>query len=77
VPRSSPDAFVHDAGQAVERIVRMLREEKVRAIGGDDIAIRAETICVHGDNPEAVTFVRKLRERIEREGIAIAAPSRQ
>jgi 5-oxoprolinase (ATP-hydrolysing) subunit A len=77
VPRSSPDAFVRDPAEAVERIVRMLRENRVRAIGGSDVEVKAETICVHGDNPEAVTFVRKLRERLEQEGVTIAAPLRR
>jgi 5-oxoprolinase (ATP-hydrolysing) subunit A len=77
VSRASSDAFVHDPIAAAERVVRMLNEGKVRAIDGSDVAIRAETICVHGDNPEAVHFVRKLRERLERENVVIAAPARR
>jgi UPF0271 protein len=77
VSRTSSDAFVRDPIEAAERVVRMLNEEKVRAIDGTDVAIRAQTICVHGDNPEAVSFVRKLRERLEREGVTIAAPARR
>jgi UPF0271 protein len=77
VSRASGDAFVHDPIAAAERVVRMLSEGKVRAIDGSDVAIRAETICVHGDNPEAVHFVRKLRERLERENVVIAAPARR
>jgi 5-oxoprolinase (ATP-hydrolysing) subunit A len=77
VSRASNDAFVHDPIAAAERVVRMLNEGKVRAIDGSDVAIRAETICVHGDNPEAVHFVRRLRERLERENIVIAAPARR
>lgn len=76
VSRSSSDAFVRDPVAAAERIIRMLHDGKVRAIDGTEVPIRAETICVHGDNPEAVVFVRKLRERLESEGVAIAAPKR-
>ena len=54
VSRSSPDAFVRNPIEAAERVIRMLREHKVRAINGEDVAVTAETICVHGDNPEAV-----------------------
>ena len=75
VSRSSPDAFVRDPIEAAERVIRMLREQKVRAINGDDVPVIAETICVHGDNPEAVEFVQKLRERLTREEVMIAAPS--
>ena len=63
--------------EAAERVIRMLREQKVRSIDGSDVAVTAETICVHGDNPEAVEFVRKLRERLTREKVAIAALARR
>ena len=53
----------------------MLMEGKVRAVDGTDVDISAATICVHGDNPQAVEFVRKLRERLELEDIMIAAPA--
>ena len=74
VPRSRADAFVHDPVEAAERILRILEEGKVRAVDGTDVAISASTVCVHGDNPQAVAFVRKLRERLELEEVVIAAP---
>lgn len=74
VPRSRADAFVHDPIEATERIIRILVEGKVRAVDGTDVAISATTVCVHGDNPQAVAFVRKLRERLEQEEVMIAAP---
>src|SRR5947209_4160522 len=75
VPRSDSRAFVHDPVEAADRIIRMLGEQKVRAIGGTDVDISAATICVHGDNPQAMEFVRKLRARLELEEIEIAAPA--
>jgi 5-oxoprolinase (ATP-hydrolysing) subunit A len=74
VPRSRADAFVHDPVEAADRIIRILAEGKVRAVDGTDVAITAQTVCVHGDNPQAVEFVRKLRHRLELEEIEIAAP---
>ena len=74
VPRSDPRAFVHDPVEAAERIIRIVDEQKVRAIDGTDVAISADTVCVHGDNPNAVEFVRRLRERLELEELEIAAP---
>jgi len=74
VPRSDSRAFVHDPIDAAERIIRMLIEGKVQAVDETDVEISAATICVHGDNPQAVEFVRKLRERLEAEDIVIAAP---
>ena len=68
---------MRDPIEAAERVIRMLKEKKVRAIDGNDVAVTVETICVHGDNPEAVEFVQKLRERLTREEVMIAAPVRK
>jgi UPF0271 protein len=59
VPRSRPDAFVEDPTEAVRQAERLLREQGVR------------TLCVHGDNPEALAFVRELRAALLRQGIVI------
>ena len=74
VPRSRPDALLHNPKEAAERVLRMLREGKVRSVEGGDVEVRGETICVHGDTPGAVEFVRELRLRLEHEGVRINAP---
>jgi len=76
VPRSRADAFLHDPMEAAERIVRMLVEGLVQSVDGTDVSVLVNTVCVHGDNPQAVAFVRKLRERLEAEDVMIAAPVR-
>ncbi|KMM39402.1 LamB/YcsF family protein [Guptibacillus hwajinpoensis] len=70
-PRSEPNAMIHDADTAVKRVIRMVTEQKVTAVDGQDISINADTICVHGDEPEALRFVQQLRRRLEEEGIHI------
>jgi 5-oxoprolinase (ATP-hydrolysing) subunit A len=62
VPRSQPDAFVEDPEKAVRQVEWLVRERGVR------------TICVHGDNPQAVAFVRALREALTRQDIALRPP---
>ena len=74
VPRTRPDALLHDSNEAAARVVRMLREGKVQSVDGVDVKVRAETICVHGDTPGAVNFARVLRSRLEKEDVAIRAP---
>jgi 5-oxoprolinase (ATP-hydrolysing) subunit A len=74
VPRSRPDALLHDPEESASRVVRMLREGKVRSVEGVDVDVRAETVCVHGDTPGAVDFARALRSRLESEGVIIRAP---
>ena len=74
VPRSRADALLTDPVEAAKRVLRMLREGKVRSVEGDDVNVRAETICVHGDTPGAVEFARELRSRLESQGVRISAP---
>jgi UPF0271 protein len=76
VSRTRPDALLHDPEAAAARVVRMLREGKVRSTENVDVETMAETICVHGDTPGAVEFVRALRARLETEQVRIQAPVR-
>lgn len=70
-PRSQANAMIHDVTVAVDRVIRMIQEGKVTAVDGTDINIQADTICVHGDEPEALQFVQQLRERLQAEQITI------
>jgi len=72
VPRSQPGAVLHDREEAIARTVRMVKEGTVTAVTGEEVPIRADTICVHGDNPSAVEFVKSIRAALEREGVSIA-----
>jgi UPF0271 protein len=75
VSRSRPDALLHDPEDAAARVIRMLRESKVRSVDGVDVDVRAETICLHGDTPGAVDFARVLTSRLEKEGVSVRAPT--
>jgi len=77
VPRTRPDALLRDPKEAAQRVLRMLREGKVRSVEGSDVAVRGESICVHGDTPGAVEFARELRTQLESEGVKISAPQRK
>lgn len=71
VSRKLPGAVIKDKDQAILRTVRMVKEGKVTSINGNDIEIKADSICVHGDNPKALEFVKNIRETLENEGIVI------
>lgn len=75
VSRDRPDALLHDPIAAANRVFGMLRDNKVRAIDGSEVTVDADTICLHGDNPEAVAFARELRLALHQMGILVAAPS--
>lgn len=71
VSRKIEGAVIHDTEEALSRTKRMILEGKVTAIDGTDIDIVADSICVHGDNPEAVEFVNRIRKSLTSEGIEI------
>jgi UPF0271 protein len=77
VPRTRPDALLRDSKEAAQRVLRMLREGKVRSVEGRDVDVRGDTICVHSDTPGAVEFARELRAQLEGEGVRISAPHRE
>ncbi|CAM4478536.1 LamB/YcsF family protein [Paenibacillus typhae] len=70
-PRSRPDALVTDEQQALHQVLSMVQEGKVRSTDGRDVAITAETICLHGDGHHAVAFASAIRSSLESAGIAV------
>lgn len=70
-PRSHPQALIHDASQAVTQVMEMVKKGKVTAITGDQLSISAETLCLHGDSPHALTFARTIRGKLEEAGIQV------
>ena len=71
VNRSREGAFIRDEQEAIRRVIRMVKEGKVRAVTGKDIEIRADSVCVHGDGEKALLFVERIREALKKEGIRI------
>lgn len=71
VARTKPGAMITDEDEAVERVIRMIREGRVTAVTGKDIPIRADSVCVHGDSPKALAFVQKIRAALTAEQIQI------
>ena len=69
--RRLPDAVIKDPEIVAERAVRMAKEGKIIAIDGTIIEIEAQTLCVHGDNPKAVSLVKTIRENLEAEGVTL------
>jgi UPF0271 protein len=76
VSRKRADAHVHDPNEVAARAVRMVREGKVRAVDGQDITLRADTICLHGDGAHAVEFAQSLRSAFSKAGIDVRAVGR-
>lgn len=72
VPRKMPGAMIHDPDISIARVVKMVKEGCVETITGKIIPIKADSICVHGDNPKAIEFVKRIRDSLIAEGVEIA-----
>ena len=70
-PRTMPDALIDDPGKMVQQVLMMVRESKVRAGGGIEVPITADTICLHGDGDHAVEFAARIRHELDQNGIAV------
>lgn len=75
VPRGTLGAMVEDEDIAIARLVRAINENSVTAITGKDVRIPTpQSVLIHGDQPKAVLFAKKLRETLENAGIKISYP---
>jgi UPF0271 protein len=75
--RSHADASLDDPADAAAQAVLLLRDGAVIARTGERLALRADSLCLHGDRPDAVAFARELRAAIEKSGFLIRAPERR
>jgi 5-oxoprolinase (ATP-hydrolysing) subunit A len=65
------DALVSDPSKAAEQAVRMVMEQKVKTITGKTIAVKVDTICIHGDSPGADKIVAAVREGLTKAGATV------
>lgn len=73
VPRGEPGAVIHDVGVASSRVVRMATEGVVEAVDGTLVALRPDSICLHGDTAEAVAMAAAVRKALEGAGVLVRA----
>jgi UPF0271 protein len=75
-PRSRPDAVIHDVDLAAQQVAQMLRAGRVATRDGGEAPVRADTICLHGDRPDAASFAAALHAAIEAAGFAVCSMAR-
>ncbi|MFD3587471.1 LamB/YcsF family protein [Streptomyces sp. NPDC058683] len=73
VPRGREGAVVSDPEAVVARSVELARSGAVTAHSGARIAVRARSLCLHGDTPGAVELARRVRTRLTEAGVTVAA----
>ena len=72
VPRETPGAMITDAGAAAARLLGFFATGTMPTVGGDPIALAADSVCIHGDSPHAVAMAHHLRASFLAEGVTIA-----
>jgi UPF0271 protein len=73
VPRTQPDALIDDVNAACEQVLQMVRSQTVTAATQENIAIKADTICIHGDGPHALDFAKAIRAALIENGVEITS----
>jgi UPF0271 protein len=71
-PRDKEWAVLHDVKEVAERAVLMAKEGAVYAVDGSRLPVKADSICIHGDNPQALELVRNTRAALEGAGFTLA-----
>lgn len=72
VARNQPNAMVDSDEEAIMQVRQML-DGTVTAIDGSTVSVKAESVCLHGDNVHALQFARQIRDALQRQKIRITA----
>lgn len=70
--RREANALIKDQKTAVNQVIRMVKEGKVKSVQGEDVSIHADTICIHGDGVHALEFAQYISNALREAGITIA-----
>jgi UPF0271 protein len=73
-PRDKPGGMIEDAAASAKQALAMIEEGYVTSLAGKRVAVAADTMCLHGDQPGAVAFAQALRKAFSEKGITVAAP---
>ena len=72
VPRGQPGAVIHDPAEAAARMLRFVETGRMPVLAGGEVALDAQSICVHGDSPDAVALARAVRAALEGAGLTLS-----
>lgn len=72
-PRSWPGSVLVDPEVVARRVVRLVNDREVVATDGSVIAVRARSVCIHGDTPDSVALARAIRTALDECGVRISA----
>jgi 5-oxoprolinase (ATP-hydrolysing) subunit A len=71
--RKQVNALITDEAVAIAQVVKMVKDGSVISVQGTEVALKAESICIHGDGAHAVEFAKRARTELEAEQIQVTA----
>lgn len=74
-PRAQSNALITDEQQSIEQVLLMVKQQQVISISKKPIALKAETLCLHGDGAHAVKFAQNISQKLKADGVSIKAPA--
>ncbi|GIP26915.1 UPF0271 protein YcsF [Paenibacillus sp. J23TS9] len=72
-PRSMAGSLIENPELAVKQVLQMVKEGCVTAVSGKKVAITADTVCIHGDGTQALSFAQMLRAALNQEQVLVQA----
>lgn len=70
-PRQQQNAMIETAEQSLAQVLQVILHETIRSTEGQEIPMKADTICIHGDGEHAVAFAELIKKSLAQQGIAI------
>jgi 5-oxoprolinase (ATP-hydrolysing) subunit A len=74
-PRNHPEAFVSSPAEAAARALRVVQQHQMPTLNGADLSLTAQTICLHGDGPLALSFAEVIARELKHHHILVGPPA--
>ena len=76
-PRARGDAVLSSVEESLDQVRQLVQSQTVTARTGETVALRVDSLCLHGDRDDAVEFARSVRATLDELGVAVRAPQRR
>ena len=70
-PRTNPQAMIEDPQTAIKQAVQMISSGNVISVSGKKVPVKADTVCIHGDSPNARALAVQLSATLKENGILV------
>ena len=70
-PRNQAGSLITDQQKSIDQAIALATKNSIISIDGYEITPNADSICLHGDNPQALTLIKGISKSFKTSGIAI------